>query len=550
MTRVTEKTSPPKVQKPPTARGIAGRAAGDDSELTLAQLGSIDQINPALLRDPAWLVPHVTLLCRAQVQNALVLYKAAIRAGLDLNQVPITDCRNLFVSLVTSAIRICQMDEAMQLLRDLRNRGPGVCVTLFSSVVKLCTSKHLFGECLTIYDFMVEDPNFVLTDKSIWSCLLFCAIEVRAYQRCNYFFDRLKACGAPSHKDYGNMVRLASLHGDWQLSLNLIKEMRAAAIEIDSVIYNTSLATCVGAVQVDQARGLLEDMERTEGVADVITYNTLMKGYAKAGRMDQCYELFQELKRRNIPASQVTYGILLDGFINENQLDRAAQIFSTMSGEGCSMNTVLYTTLIKGFARAGEVDQAMKVYEQMRTERSVPPDLITFSILIKANCDVDRLEEALKLLETMLHLNLRPDEVVFNNLLAGCARQANAELGRRLYADMLASGIRPSNATFSILIRLYHQCKLLEDAVEMLRDEPAKHKVDPEPRLFLQLIQSCIRERQGRRALEVYEMLISHSLPSASTHSSIITTCVKLNMYDTAAEIMAIAAEKGGRVDV
>lgn len=345
------------------------------------------------------------------------------------------------------------------------------------------------------------------------------------------------------------MVRLASLHGDWQLSLNLVREMRDAGIEIDSVIYNTSLATCVAADQVDQARKLLEDMAATEGVADVITYNTLMKGYAKAGRMEQCSELFQELKTKNIAPSQVSYGILLDGFINENQLDRAAQVFSSMSKEGCTMNTVLYTTLIKGFARAGEVDQAMRIYDQMRNERGAPADLITFSILIKANCDIDRLEQALQLLEAMLALNLRPDEVVFNNLLAGCARQANSELGKRLYTDMLASGIRPSNATFSILIRLYHQCKLLEEAVEMLRHEPDKNKVDPEPRLFLQLIQSCIRERQGRRAVEVYEMMMARSVPTASAHSSMMSTCVKLNMYDTAAEILAIAAANGGRVD-
>merc|ERR1719377_284528 len=103
------------------------------------------------------------------------------------------------------------------------------------------------------------------------------------------------------------------------------------------------------------------------------------------------------------------------------------------------MNTVLYTTLIKGFARAGEVDQAMNVFAQMHKERNVIPDLITFSILIKANCDADRLEEALKLLVAMTDLNLRPDEVVFNNLLAGCARQGNIQLGKRLYADMVAN---------------------------------------------------------------------------------------------------------------
>lgn len=53
---------------------------------------------------------------------------------------------------------------------------------------------------------------------------------------------------------------------------------------------------------------------------------------------------------------------------------------------------VLYTTLIKGFARAGQVDQAVQIYEEMRKERSMQPDVITFSILIKANCDVGRRE--------------------------------------------------------------------------------------------------------------------------------------------------------------
>merc|ERR1719157_197046 len=118
-------------------------------------------------------------------------------------------------------------------------------------------------------------------------------------------------------------------------------------------MYNTALGTCVSANQIDKAKGLLEEMESTQGLADVITYNTLMKGYARAGCMEECCEVFHLLKQRDISPSQVTYGILLDGFINQNQLERAAQVFSDMSKEGYTMNTVLYTTLIKGFARAG-----------------------------------------------------------------------------------------------------------------------------------------------------------------------------------------------------
>jgi len=546
---------------PPTKVGGSGVFKADPPPRYDAKVGvgRIDDIDPALLCEPSWLVPHVTQLCRTQVRQSLALYRAAIEAGLKLREMPGADVQEMFSAMVTSAIRASHMDDMMQILQDIRQHGPGVCPELFSSVAKLCTSKHLFAECLAVYDFMIEEPSFKLEDRSVWSCLLFCAIETRNYTRCSHLFDGLKGCGIPSHKDYGNMVRLASLQGDWKLSLKLLQEMREAStavnqagkpiVEIDSVIYNTSLATCAAAGQVEEARALLEEMERTEGLADAITYNTLMKGYAKTGRMEQCFEVFQRLKLQSVAPSQVTYGILLDGFINENQLERAADIFNTMISEGFALNTVLFTTLIKGFARAGDVDQAMNVYKQMHGERSVTPDLITFSILIKANCDADRLEEALQLLEVMTQLKLRPDEVVFNNLLSGCTRQANVKLGKCLYADMIKSGIRPSNATFSIMIRFFHECKLLEEAVDMLRNEPSKHKVDPEPRLFLQLIQSCIRERQGRRAVEAYEMFVERSLPSSASHSSILATCVKLNMFDTAAEILAIAATRGFRVD-
>merc|ERR1719502_882358 len=140
----------------------------------------------------------------------------------------------------------------------------------------------------------------------------------------------------------------------------------------------------------------------------------------------------------------------------------------------------------------------------------------------------------------MLTNGLHPDEIIFNNLLSGCAKDSNAELAKRLYDDMVASGVKPSNATFSILIRLYSQCKLFDDAMEMLRCEPSKHNVELESRLFSQLIHCCIRVRQGRRAIDAYEMMVGNSTPPASLHSSMLTMCVKLNMFDTASDILEI----------
>jgi len=529
------------------ARGATGSSTVGGGE-------ALDLQNPTReqLCDGAWVTAAVQQLCRGQVGRTLDLYREALRAGLDLGGLSPTQGAELFMGLVTSAIRLNQPYEALQVLRVCRQKGPGVTSTLLASATRMCTSKQFFKECLQIYDFVAEDKSLVVDDRTVWSCLIFCAVEAREFHRCNGFVARLKAFGTPSQKDYGNMIRYASTQGDWQMCLSLIQEMREAGVEVDNVVYNTALATCVTANETDKARFLLEEMESSEGIADVITYNTLAKGYAKMGHLSKCFELYEHMKAKGIVPSQVTFGILLDCCINDKQMDKALEVFNSMKEQGCAMNTVLYTTLIKGFARAEQVDKAMEVYGQMRagTVPGVTPDVITFSILIKANCDAGRLDKALGLLEGMMELQLCPDEVIFNNLLGGCIRECNHTLAKRLYRSMVEGGIRPSNATFSILIRLYTTCKQLDEAAELLKVEPAARKVSPEPRLYLQLAQACLRDRQGRRATEVYKMMLEQAPPTAAMIGSLLTTCGKLNMLGTGAELLVLAADAGARVDV
>mmetsp|Transcript_28008 Transcript_28008/g.60798 ORF Transcript_28008/g.60798 Transcript_28008/m.60798 type:complete len:656 (+) Transcript_28008:161-2128(+) len=506
---------------------------------------------PEQLRDEEWFARAALTLKSVQVQRAVEVYKAALRVGLDLSKLPPSKGEEVFVALVTAAIRANQPLEALDILKNCRSCGFKIGLGLAASATKLCTSKQYYKECLLIYDFIRQDESLVLDERSIWSCLLFCAVEARAYTRCPGFWKQMQACGTPYNKDYGNMIRYASNQREWQLTLTLIAEMRERGVEVDNVVYNMALATCVTCGKTDEARLLLKEMEASEGVVDVITYNTLAKGYAKGGKMAECFQLYEHMRERGMAPSQVTYGILLDCCINENHMDRAVEVFNHMTEEGCVMNTVLYTTLIKGFARAGQVDQAMSVYEKMLEDRTqgVTPDLITFSILIKANCDAGGLKEALKLLDTMLDLNLHPDEVVFNNLLSGCVQKNDEKLGKQLFKNMIEAGLKPSNATFSIMLRLLASCKLLEEALELLRSEPQKFSVAPEARLFVQLAQACLRERQGRTAVEVYSLMLERSNPTASMTGGLLSMCSKLNMLGSGVEILDIAVKAPAKLD-
>merc|ERR1719203_910414 len=149
----------------------------------------------------------------------------------------------------------------------------------------------------------------------------------------------------------------------------------------------------------------------------------------------------------------------------------------------------------------------------------------------------------------MLQLGVSPDEVVFNNLLSGCTVENNIKLAKHIYQEMVERRVKPSNATFSIFIRLYTQSKLFEDAIEMLRTEPEARGLAVEQRLYAQLAQTCLRDRQGRRAIEVYKLLLTQWKPNAVTHGALLGMCTRVNMLDTAVEILSLAADSQGRVD-
>jgi len=544
--------NPPKVAGKEQPKKGAQKIASsiEQRRVTSALHGPISSIPAAKLTDFDWVSAQIHQLClgHSQAKRALELYEAAKEAGIDFNAGLAGKCPRGFASLIIACLRAGQVDDTINLVHDLRQHSAGPDEALVASMTRICTSKQLFSEGLRIFDIATEDRTLKFEDPTVWSCLLYCSVESRAFRRCNGFFDQLRLCGTPSAKDHSNMVRKAFSTSDWQLALQMISDMRKADLEIAGIVYNTALACCVSAEKLDEAKELLEDIVRTGGVADVITYNTLAKGYAKAGRMADCFRLYEKMRERDLAPSQVTYGILLDGLINDHEVEKAVQVFKTMIKDGCEPNTVLYTTLIKGFARAGQVDEAEEIFAQMRMNKNMQPDVITFSILIKANCDAGRLEASLKLVMSMTDVGLKPDEVIFNNLLSGCIQDCNVGLANQLYAEMHKTKVKPTVATFSILLRLYAQCKRWDDAVNLLHQVTAQG-LQTEPRLYGQLVHSCLRNRQGKRAIEVYELLTKASIPTPSMNSFILTVCAKLNMLETAAEIMTIAAQAQSRVD-
>jgi pentatricopeptide repeat protein len=525
--KLKESEGAPKEQRSATQRQKASRTASDSNLSKIIRRGSSPE---EVIRSYEKMATHDRW---ADLQN--------LKDG---------ELSELFLEVFSAAVRIGRAYKLPQYFADMRKLGVADFREHLESVAKMCTAKKLFNEALAAFDAASagsKDCPEICT-AATWSCLLFCAVESEQFHRCQEFFKAVQDLREPSCEDFMNMLRYI-VHSKSQSLLGpLLAQVRDSKSPPDNIAYNRALAVCVSADQLSMAEELLEEMKKHENVCDVITFNTLIKGYAQTGNIERCFELQKDMQERGIASSEVTFGILLDACIQADRMDIATQVFKDFQSSGCKLNAVLYTTLLKGLARSGQLDQAMTVFEQMCASEVVP-DLVSFSVLIKVHCDVGKVEVALKLLDQLVALGLAPDEIVFNNLLLGCAERKSSQLGCRIFEDMRKQGVQPSHVTLSIMIKIFVKCKEYDSALQMLSTCEQSLGLPREGRLFVQLAQACVRDRQGKRVLDVVDALVKMCPVDVASNGRIIQQCISFNMLDTGADIFQLFLNLRSQVD-
>ena len=106
-------------------------------------------------------------------------------------------------------------------------------------------------------------------------------------------------------------ILAAKKEGQWQDTLSIIAEMRAAGHSLGTVSYNAAIDACGKAKQVNRALELFDDLVAAGNVPDAVTYTALIDACGRASHLDQAFTLFA---RCALPAK----------FKHDSQLFRAA----------------------------------------------------------------------------------------------------------------------------------------------------------------------------------------------------------------------------------
>merc|ERR1719161_976682 len=224
------------------------------------------------------------------------------------------------------------------------------------------------------------------------------------------------------------------------------------------------------------------------------------------------------------------------------QIERLFAVYEVLhTSPQIEANTITYNTMIDACARCGAMVRVPELMADMHAAK-ITPDTITYSTLVKGHClsgDVDQAFEVLKQMQK--DGRHKPDEILYNCLLDGCAKEHRLEEALVLYDEMKAQGVAPSNFTLCTLVKLLGRARRLPQAFAMV-EELRAGGLRPNIQVFTCLLQSCIHNRQLHRALELHDEIIAAKCePDQKTYTALARGCLLKGNLLKAVEVVRCA---------
>lgn len=430
----------------------------------------------------------------------------------------------LFSSFVQSSIRVGKVDVVERMLRAMRKSSMAPSLPFWQTTLKMLSSRKFFSVCLSVHSIY---GKHMPADKTIYSCLINAALEVAAPDKALALLERYEESGIDA-RDYVLFFRTYVALGDADNAEACFKKL---GVQMSTLMLNLLLLTCVQTNDPERAHRLLRQAhvlmegkdQPEENMVDTVSYNTVIKGYARNGEQSKCSTCLHEMLEKGIEPDDVTFGTLLDACIADDHMTAATEVVNLLVSRDKPMDTVMSTLFIKGLVRVNCLPKALELYEGMRKREGAHPDIVTYSVLIKALVDNKELERALKLLQDMSETGMRPDDIILTHLLEGCRLLGNHTLGKKIFADLLELGVKPSDFTLVTMLKLHGRVGAHQEAYDLVSTWEEKHGQKPSVIHYTCIMSGCLRTKKYDEAWTAYELMCSRGVvPDATTVTTLL----------------------------
>jgi len=371
---------------------------------------------------------------------------------------------------------------------------------------------------LALVDAMAEPMDEVLFMAVAEACVRVDRLDILSKHMEK--FKQQGAAGALSHEAYrlyGSMIKAYGRARDTKRVWDIWHQMMSDPAQLTSVTLGCMVEALVANGQSKEAWDLVQDLlkeEDTKVLVNTVICSSILKGFAYTKDTEKVMAVYKQMQANEIQPNTITFNTMLNAFAQCGTMQHAPQLLQDMKAAHPSVepDIVTYSTLVKGYCYAGCLDRALQVFSDMQKEK-----------------------------------RCAPDEVLFNSLLGGCAKEFRLDEALQLLDQMRKTGVAPSNFTLSMLVKLMCRCRRLDQAFSMLEDMSKEYNFKINIQVYTCLIQGCFHNGQIDKALAVYNRIITDGLqPDAMTYTVLVRGFLRAGSLYKATELVKHAHGLGG----
>ena len=257
-------------------------------------------------------------------------------------------------------------------------------------------------------------------------------------------FDEMSKSGIePSEVTYG--VAIAACGNDWERALDIIDQMRANDMRINTIVYNSAIAALSRAARAGSSRQqqqqqqqyqqkLQKQQQQHPTPLDVLWEKTLY--------------LMKCMEDEGVRRDSFTYSSAIGTCGAGGRWEDAIGLIKTMKNDNARPNRVAYTSAISACARASQWDSANELFHLMKSD-GIQPDLVAYNALIGAGMNSKRDVEVYNLWHEMCQMNdsenvVSPDIVTLTEVIATLDKasgKVNRERVDMIFSEAVTRGL-------------------------------------------------------------------------------------------------------------
>ncbi|OMO59637.1 hypothetical protein CCACVL1_24703 [Corchorus capsularis] len=345
-------------------------------------------------------------------------------------------------SLISGFVQSGQFRKALLLFLELQRS-------------EVCGNAYTFTSALTACGRL----GFLHLARSIHSNVLKFGLErgivvenclIDTYGKCGAVDDAILVFHSMTDKDiisWNSVLAACARNGKLQQAFSFWRKM----LTRDTISYNELINGIAQFGNIDDAIGILLNMPNP----DSSSWTSIMTGYVNRNRAREALQFFSKMHANDVEMDEFSVSIILSGIAGLSALTWGMLTHCCTIKCGLDASVVVGSALIDMYSKCGQVKNAQSVFQSLPIR-----NLVTWNAMISGYAHNGDSMKVIQLFEQLkAERDLKPDWVTFLNLFAACSHNETlVQEAYRYFESMINDyGIKPTVEHCCSMIRLMGQ---------------------------------------------------------------------------------------------